>query len=183
MAETFKEINDKLKHFIEHQKIFFVGTAAADGRVNVSPKGMDSLRIIDRNRVVWLNFTGSGNETAAHVLEIPRMTLMFCSFEQRPLILRLYGEAEIIHPRDAGWQENISLFPEVSGARQIFDMHVDLVQTSCGYAVPFFDYVSDRDVLQKWADAKGEEGIKDYWRQNNQQSMDGKPTSIIVEDQ
>lgn len=183
MAETFMEITDKLKLFIEQQKMFFVGTAAADGRVNVSPKGLDSLRIIGPNQVVWLNFTGSANETAAHVLESPRMTLMFCSFEQRPLILRLYGEAKLIHPRDAGWQENISLFPEVGGARQIFDMHVSLVQTSCGYAVPFFDYVSDRDTLRKWADAKGQEGIENYWRQNNQQSMDGKPTAIIMEDQ
>ncbi len=183
MAETFHEIPDKLKDFIEQQKLFFVSTAAAEGRVNVSPKGMDSLRIIGVNRVIWLNYTGSSNETAAHVLENPRMTLMFCSFEQRPLILRLYGKAELIYPRDAGWQENITLFSGVGGARQIFDMHVDLVQTSCGYAVPFFDYVSDRDVLKKWADAKGQEGIKDYWRQNNQQSLDNKPTSIIIKDQ
>jgi hypothetical protein len=183
MAETFDQITDKLNDFIKQQKIFFVGTAAADGRVNISPKGMDSLRIIDANRVVWLNYTGSANETAAHVLESRRMTMMFCSFEQRPLILRLYGQADIIHPRDASWKENIKRFPDISGARQIFDMHVDLVQTSCGYAVPFFDYVADRDVLEKWADAKGEKGIEDYWRQNNQQSLDGKPTSIIIEDQ
>ena len=183
MAETFVEITDKLKDFIEQQKIFFVATAAADGRVNVSPKGMDSLRIVAPDRVIWLNYTGSSNETAAHVLENGRITMMFCSFEQRPLILRLYGQAQVIYPRDAGWQKHISLFSEMRGARQILDVRIDLVQTSCGYAVPFFDYVSDRDVLLKWADAKGEEGIRDYWRQHNQQSMDGKPTSIMMEDQ
>jgi predicted pyridoxine 5'-phosphate oxidase superfamily flavin-nucleotide-binding protein len=183
VAEFFEEITDKLQHFIKQQKIFFVGTAAADGRVSISPKGMDSLRIVGLNRVLWLNLTGSGNETAAHVLENRRITMMFCSFEKRPLILRLYGQAEIIHPRDAAWQESIALFPEINGARQILDVHVDLVQTSCGYGVPYFDYVSDRDVLEKWADAKGEKGIEDYWRQNNQQSLDGKPTSIIIEDQ
>jgi general stress protein 26 len=183
MAETFQKITDKLKLFIEQQKMFFVGTAAADGHVNVSPKGMDSLRVTGPNRVIWLNYTGSSSETAAHVLENRRMTIMFCSFEQKPLILRLYGEADVIYPRDAGWQENIDLFPETSGARQIFDLHVNLVQTSCGYAVPYFDYVSDRDVLIKWADTKGEAGIKDYWRQNNQQSLDGKPTAIMDEDQ
>jgi hypothetical protein len=182
MAETFQKITDKLKHFIEQQKMFFVGTAAADGRVNVSPKGMDSLRVIGPNRVIWMNYTGSSNETAAHVLENRRMTIMFCSFEQRPLILRLYGEADVIYPRDANWQENVDHFPETTGARQILDMQIDLVQTSCGYAVPYFDYVSDRDVLFKWADAKGEEGIEDYWRQNNQLSMDGKSTAIMDED-
>ena len=104
MAQRFPEISDKLARFIAAQKIYFVGTATSGGRVNISPKGMDSLRVIDKNRVVWLNVTGSGNETAAHVQENPRMTLMFCAFEGDPLILRLYGKAKVIHQRDAEWQ-------------------------------------------------------------------------------
>ena len=103
MGKRYNEISQKLKSFIEEQKIYFVATAAADGRVNVSPKGMDSLRVLDANRVVWLNITGSGNETAAHVAELPRMTLMFCSFNAEPMILRLYSEAREIQVGDPEW--------------------------------------------------------------------------------
>jgi hypothetical protein len=181
MAKQTKEITDELMHFIKRPKIFFVATAELEGRVNVSPKGMDSLRVLAPDKVIWLNLTGSGNETAAHVLENRRMAIMFCAFNKKPLILRLYGEADIIHPGDAGWREYIGLFPETTGARQVFDMRIDLVQTSCGYAVPFFDYVSDRDVLLKWAAAKGEKGIQEYWREKNQLSIDGKPTNIVME--
>ncbi|MCW8826128.1 MAG: pyridoxamine 5'-phosphate oxidase family protein, partial [Gammaproteobacteria bacterium] len=132
MAQRFDEISENLQQFIEKQKIFFVATAAADGRVNLSPKGMDSLRVLDKNRVLWLNVTGSGNETAAHLLENSRMTLMFCAFEDKPLILRLYGEARAIHSGDDDWQQNLSLFAPLPGARQIYELSVDLVQTSCG---------------------------------------------------
>ena len=160
MGQQFTEISDRLKQFIEAQKIFFVGTAAPDGRVNVSPKGMDSLRILNGNRVVWLNVTGSGNETAAHILESARMTVMFCAFEGKPMILRLFGIARAVHPRDADWQELNDLFEPLPGARQIFDLQVELVQTSCGMAVPFFDYVGEREALNAWADKKGETGIR-----------------------
>jgi hypothetical protein len=179
MAQQYSEISDKLKQFIENQKIFFVGTATADSRINISPKGMDSLRVLDKTRVVWLNTTGSGNETSAHVQENPRMTIMFAAFEGKPVILRVYGNAKVIHKNDPEWKELIPLFDPISGARQVFDLAVDLVQTSCGMAVPFFDYVEERELLNNWAAKKGEEGLKEYWEQKNQISIDGKPTNIM----
>lgn len=179
MSQRYPEISEKLKKFIEDQKIYFVGTATTDSRVNVSPKGMDSLRVIDKNRVIWLNVTGSGNETSTHVQENPRMTVMFTAFEGSPLILRLYGEAKVIHRNDDEWNELSSLFSLTTGARQIFDLSVDLVQTSCGMSTPFFDYVSDRSQLNEWAIKKGEAGLKEYWEDKNQISLDGKPTNIM----
>ena len=179
MAQRYAEISDKLKQFIETQKIYFVGTATADSRVNISPKGMDSLRVLGKNRVVWLNVTGSGNETAAHVQEQPRMTIMFSAFEGNPMILRLYGKAKAVHRNDPEWDELFSMFAPMPGARQIFDLSVDLVQTSCGMAVPFFDYIEERDQLKNWAIKKGEQGISEYWREKNQLSLDGKPTDVV----
>ncbi len=174
------EIGAQRRDFIEKQNMFFVGTAAPDGRVNVSPKGMDSLRVLDDNRVVWLNLTGSGNESAAHVAENDRMTLMFCAFEGSPLILRLFGHAKVIHPRDPEWNELYPLLAPKPGARQIFDMQVDLVQESCGNGVPLFDFNEQRDILEQWAERRGEEGLQEYWEDRNQESIDGKPTHIIA---
>ena len=179
MGKRYSEIPDKLKRFIEDQKIFFVATATADGRINISPKGMDSLQVLDANRVVWLNVTGSGNETAAHVQENPRMTIMFAAFEGKPMILRIYGNARVIHKSDPEWKDMITLFRPLPGARQIFDLAVDLVQTSCGMGVPLYDYAGEREQLNEWANKKGEKGIKEYWKQKNQESIDGKPTRII----
>ncbi|MDH3994738.1 MAG: pyridoxamine 5'-phosphate oxidase family protein, partial [Gammaproteobacteria bacterium] len=147
MAEKFEQLNDKHIEFIGAQHLYFVGTAGAEGFVNVSPKGMDSFRVIDSKRVAWLNLTGSGNETAAHVLENGRMTIMFCSFDKQPLIMRLYGQALAVHPRDARWQELATLFPGYSGARQIFELELELVQTSCGYAVPYYELKGERPTL------------------------------------
>lgn len=178
MGQRYTEISDKLKQFIKEQKMFFVGTATADSRINISPKGMDSLRVLDKNRVVWLNVTGSGNETAAHIQDDPRMTIMFAAFEGSPMILRLYGNANVIHKNDSEWNKLYSLFSPIPGARQIFDLTVDLVQTSCGMAVPFLDYVEEREQLQEWASKKGDTGIKEYWLAKNQVSLDGKPTHI-----
>ncbi len=176
MSKLHNGITPKLKEIIEQQKIFFVATATADSRINLSPKGMDSLRVVNANRVVWLNVTGSGNETAAHVQENPRMTLMFAAFEGNPLILRLYGTAKAIHHDDADWQLLYPLFPQIPGARQIFDLNVDLVQTSCGFAVPLYDYVGEREHLNTWASKKGTDGLKEYWKEKNNVSLDGKPT-------
>ncbi|MCK5810888.1 MAG: pyridoxamine 5'-phosphate oxidase family protein [Cocleimonas sp.] len=179
MGQQYTELNDKLIDFIEQQKLYFIGTAAASSRVNISPKGMDSLRILNKNRVIWLNLTGSGNETAAHIDEMSRMTIMFAAFEGNPLILRLYGTAKAVHQNDAEWDGLYAHFDPSVGARQIFDLTIDLVQSSCGMAVPFFDYVEERDQLKKWAVKKGEEGIQAYWQDKNQISLDGKPTHII----
>ena len=178
MGKKYSEITDELKAFIEKQKLFFVGTAAAAGRINVSPKGLDSLRVLDRNRVMWLNLTGSGNETAAHVRELNRMTLMFCAFEGSPLILRLYGNARAIHRHDADWESCHALFNPLPGARQIFDMKIDLVQTSCGMGVPLFDHAGDREQLIDWASRKGESGLAQYRKEKNRTSLDGKQTHI-----
>ena len=179
MAKQYNQITDQLQHFIEQQKVFFVGTAATTGRVNVSPKGMDSFRVLDPNRVVWLSVTGSGNETAAHITETNRMTVMFCAFENKPMILRLYGSAQAIYPRDEAWDELIGHFPELPGTRQLFDLSVDLVQTSCGMAVPLYEYQGDRNELNQWANKKGPEQIEAYQRQKNQVSIDGLPTHLF----
>jgi hypothetical protein len=181
MGKLYKQLTDDLAGFIQRQKLFFVGTAADDGRVNVSPKGMDTLRVVTEDRVVWLNLTGSSNETAAHLRENDRITLMFCAFEGDPLILRLYGHARIFHPHDTEWDSLITFFPAISGARQIIDMSVDLVQTSCGFGVPFFEFKAERDQLEKWAEKKGPEGIRQYWEEKNRISLDGKPTGIVAE--
>lgn len=179
MAQRYNEISDKLKEFIEKQKIFFVSTAMADGRINLSPKGMDSLRVTGHNQVIWLNVTGSGNETATHVQHNPRMTLMFNAFEGDPMILRLYGDAVVIHKNEKDWDALYALFDDIPGARQIFKVNVDLVQTSCGMAVPFYDFVSEREQLKNWASKRGEDGIRDYWEEKNQLNIDGKQSHIM----
>ncbi|MEL6720212.1 MAG: pyridoxamine 5'-phosphate oxidase family protein [Bacteroidota bacterium] len=178
MGKQLSQITSSLQTFIEAQKMFFIGTADVDGRVNISPKGLDSLKVLSPNRVIWLNLTGSGNETAAHILQKNRMTIMFCAFEGNPLILRLYGQAKIHHETDEAWDELIGHFPEYLGARQIFDVQVDLVQTSCGFGVPFYSFEGHRDQLDKWSKNKGKEGIKDYWQNKNTVSLDGKETDI-----
>lgn len=178
MATQFPGFQDAHQKFIKAQHMFFVGTAAQDGRVNISPKGMDSLRVMNANRIVWRNLTGSGNETAGHLQSVNRMTLMWCGFETQPMILRAYGAARCLHPRDADFEKLNALFPASPGARQIYDLTVDLVQTSCGYAVPLFDYKKDRDILRNWAEAKGPAAIQTYWQERNQQTIDGFPTGI-----
>lgn len=180
MGQRFNELSEKHVQFITEQKIFFVGTATADSRVNISPKGMDSLRVLSSTNVAWLNVTGSGNETSAHVQLDPRMTVMFCSFDSPPLILRLYGTAKVVHKGDPEWNELFSLFKALSGARQIFNVMIDLVQTSCGMAVPYFSYAGDRELLSDWAIKKGVEGLKQYWEEKNQMSIDGIPTQIVA---
>lgn len=179
MGKKYDHITPELQSFIERQKIYFVATAMSSGTVNLSPKGMDSLRIIDGNRVVWLNVTGSGNETATHLLENDRITIMFCAFEGKPMILRLYGHGKTYHPYDAKWGEYIGMFPEFPGSRQIFDVQVDIVQTSCGMSVPFMDYDREREELNKWATKKGEDGIQKYWEEKNVKSFDGFETRIL----
>lgn len=178
MGKQYGKIEDNIKEFINQQKMFFVGTAANDGRVNVSPKGMDTFRVIDENRVLWLNLTGSGNETAAHIIANNRITIMFCAFEGKPNILRLYGKAKIYHPDDDEWSSLASSFPTIPGSRQIFDVNIDLVQTSCGFAVPFYEYMGEREELKNWAEKQGEERIHNYWHKKNSSSIDGMPTDI-----
>ncbi|KAA0993125.1 pyridoxamine 5'-phosphate oxidase family protein [Dyadobacter aurulentus] len=179
MGKKLTHVTPELSDFIQKQKIFFVATAMSSGTVNLSPKGMDSFRILEPNRVMWLNVTGSGNETAAHLLENNRITVMFCAFEGKPLILRLYGTGKAYHPRDKAWTEYIDLFPKLEGARQLIDIEIDIVQTSCGMAVPFMEYSQERNELNNWARKKGEDGIRTYWEQKNVRSFDGMETGIF----
>ena len=180
MAKQFDRIEDDHRTFIEAQHIYFTGSAGPDGRVNVSPKGMDSLRVLDTNRIVWLNLTGSGNETAGHLRENPRITLMWCSFTTRPLILRCYGTATSHHRGDPSWDGLATHFPAHHGARQIYDVRVDLVQTSCGYGVPFMDFTGERDTLERWAGNRSEEDLRAYWQEKNTVTIDGKPTGLAT---
>jgi len=179
MATQFDALNEALTKFIESQRIFFCGSAGPEGRVNISPKGMDSLRVLGPNRIIWRNLTGSGNETAGHLALINRMTLMWCGFETKPLILRAYGTARTLHPRDDDFDALNANFPPSMGARQIYDVAIDMVQTSCGYAIPFMDYKSERETLKNWAENKGPDGIADYWDKRNQSTIDGNPTYVL----
>ena len=178
MAKQFDKLALMHQTFIAAQHIFFVGTAAATGHVNVSPKGMDSLRVLGPNRIIWRNLTGSGNETAGHLALVNRITLMWCAFDAQPLILRTYGTATVTHRGDAAWDDLNGPFPPDPGARQVFDVAIDLVQTSCGYAVPFMEFASERPTLTEWAVKKGDDGLRDYWAEKNLVTIDGFPTGM-----
>ena len=179
MAEVFGELNDKHIEFIKKQTIFFTATAASQGTINLSPKGMDTFRIIDNNTVAYLDLTGSGNETAAHLHQLPRMTIMMCSFDKQPLIFRMYGKGFVINQYRDEWQSWQSKFPMLPGTRQIIGLNIDKIQTSCGYAVPTADNFQTRETLKKWAEKKGDEGVVQYWKDNNVESLDGFPTHIF----
>ena len=178
MGKRYNQLNEAQITFIKAQKLFFVGTAGPEGKVNISPKGMDSFRVLDSNKIIWLNVTGSGNETAAHLLLNDRMTIMFCAFEGKPSILRLYGNAKIYHERDTSFNTYLSMFPPLAGARQIIEMNVDLIQDSCGMAVPFFDFKEERTHLNDWATKQGKEKIEAYQLEKNTLSIDGFETKI-----
>ena len=173
------KLNTQLKTFIQQQHLFFVATAAKNGRINVSPKGLDSLRILDDKTVLWLNYTGSGNESAAQIREANRMTIMFCSFTEKPLILRLYGTVDVYHRQDQEWDELISNFNTFEGARNLFVVNLESVQTSCGYGVPFYEFVSDRDTLEEHSNKKSEEETFAYWKKKNLVSIDGIETGLL----
>jgi len=179
MGDQFKQLDEKQIGFIRDQQLFFVGTAGAEGFVNVSPKGLDSFRVLSENRVAWLNLTGSGNESASHVLENRRMTVMFCSFDKTPLILRLYGSARVIHERDSEWNELIGIFPDYCGARQVFLLDIEMVQTSCGFAVPYFEPKGERPTLARWAEKKGKEGVASFQKKHNLKDLNGRDTGLF----
>ena len=179
MAKLYDHLPEKLAAFIKAQKIFFTGTAATQGRVNVSPKGTDSLRVLNEKQILWLNLTGSGNETAAHLKEVNRITLMFCAFDGEPMILRVYGKAKTIHRQDAEWDKFYSHFPRNNGARNIFLVEVESVQTSCGFAVPLMDYQEDRTILTDWSAKKTDNQMKSYWEEKNTTSIDGFETGLF----
>jgi len=180
MAKLHEHITDSIRAFIEKQPLFFVATAplSADGHVNLSPKGMDSFRVLSRDRVAYLDLTGSGNETSAHLLENQRITFMWCAFEGKPDIVRLYGTGRVVLEGAPEWDALRPLFPALVGVRQIITADIQIVKTSCGYAVPLMDYVGERDTLTRWAQAKGEAGLASYVVEKNVESMDGLPTPL-----
>ena len=183
MAKFFTRIEDEHRAFIEKQHVFFVASAAPTGRVNVSPKGMNAFRVLGPNRAGYLDLTGSGNETSAHVEASPdhRLTIMFCAFEGLPLILRLYGSGSIHRLGTAAFDELLPNFTPIFGARQIVTLEVQSLQTTCGYAVPLMDWREDRPNLVRWSENKGEDGLLDYRQKNNTRSIDGLPTGWPVD--
>jgi hypothetical protein len=178
MGKFYTEITPELKEFIAEQQMFFTATAAATGRINVSPKGIDTFRYLDERTVAYLDLTGSGNETAALLAADGRMTIMFCAFAGKPWILRLYGSGEVVQLESERGRELRPLFGSVPGERHIVELHVESAQTSCGMAVPLYEYQEQRDLLIDWAAKKGDEGMKEYRRLKNAVSIDGLPTGL-----
>ena len=184
MAKQFPSIEPAHRAFIERQRVFFAASAAPGGRVNISPRGTDALRVLGPNAVAYLDRTGSGNETAAHLRADGRLTLMLCAFEGPPLIMRLYGRGRTLRRGGAEYARLLAEAfggEEPVGARQIVVLDVELVSTSCGYGVPRFEYVGERESLTRWSEAKGEAGLEAYRRENNARSIDGLPTGLIEE--
>ncbi|NTF40436.1 pyridoxamine 5'-phosphate oxidase family protein [Rhizobium rhizogenes] len=182
MAKQFSSIDDRLRDFIARQHIFFTASAAANSRVNVSPRETLCLRIISPNTAIYLDRTGSGNETSAHMKADGRLTVMFCAMQGPPMILRLYGRGRIIHRPSPEYRKLLHAHyagDEPLGARQIVWLDIDLVQTSCGFGVPLFSYEGERPSLDQWAKAKGSDGIEEYRREKNLLSMDGLPTGLF----
>jgi hypothetical protein len=182
MGRTHSSITPDLKGFIERQPLYFVATAPLDraGHVNLSPKGLDSFRVLSPERVAYLDLTGSGNETSAHLHENGRITFMFCSFSGAPQILRLYGRGRVVLHGSKEWDELRQLFPEFPGVRQIVVAEIGRIQTSCGFGVPLMEFTGERETLAQWAEKKGEEGLEKYRREKNAQSIDGLPTPLEV---
>jgi hypothetical protein len=180
MSNMLPSITPELEEFIAAQPLFFVATAplSPDGHVNLSPKGLDSFRVLSPTRVAYLDLTGSGNETAAHLLENGRITIMFCAFAGKPNILRLYARGRAVQPDSTDWPALIERFEKLPGTRQIILCEVDRVQTSCGLAVPLMQFESHRQGLLKWAAAKGDDGMRAYRQQKNRHSIDGIPTPL-----
>ncbi|MEO8583285.1 MAG: pyridoxamine 5'-phosphate oxidase family protein [Flavitalea sp.] len=180
MGKLYSFINQAHKDFIEKQHLFFVATAplSADGRVNLSPKGFDCFRVLSENKVAYMDLISSGNETSAHTLENGRITFMFCSFEGAPNILRLYGKGFTLLKDSDEWDSYAGQFNIYPSTRQIIIAEIDLVQTSCGFGVPLFEYAGERDIHLEWADQKGEDGLMEYVHERNLVSLDGLPTDL-----
>ena len=177
MAKTYDGIDERMAAFLCAQHVFFVGTApaGADGHVNVSPKGLDSFRILAPTTVAYLDLTGSGVETIAHLRDNGRITFLFCAFEGPPKIVRLYGRGEVVRPGDADFADLAARYPALPGVRSVIRVHLERITDSCGYAVPTYRYVRERNQLVQWAERKGADGLATYQRVNNARSVDGLP--------
>ena len=177
MGRTIDSISPPLREWIERQPLFFVATAPSgdDGHVNLSPKGLDTFRVLDEHTVAYLDLTGSGAETIAHLRQNGRITVMFCAFEGQPRIFRIHGTGEVLRQGDAGFEALSGLFPDLPGARSIIKVTAERLSTSCGFAVPLMTKAGDRDALVDWAAKKGADGIEAYWTEKNAASIDGLP--------
>jgi hypothetical protein len=177
MSKVFPELDDDLRAFIGRQHVFFVATAplSPEGHVNLSPKGLDSFRVLGSTTIAYLDLTGSGVETIAHVRENGRLTLMFCAFAGRPRILRLYGRGRVVEPGDAEWEALSGKFPSYAGTRSVIIVDLERIADSCGYGVPRYEYQSERSQLVEWAQRKGAEGIRRYQDRENRRSLDDLP--------
>ena len=181
MAKTYDAIDDKLRGFIEKQKMFFVASAPldAEGHVNLSPKGLEgTFAIVDPRTVAYLDLTGSGVETIAHLRENGRVCVMFCAFEGPPRIVRIHGTGDVIEPGEAEFESLSAHFAEYPGVRSIIRVRAGRISDSCGYGVPLYEHKGERDQLQRWAQRKGEDGIAQYQRDNNTESLDGLPSFL-----
>ena len=180
MGKLHHSIKTPHEEFIEKQHIFFVSTAplSGDGRVNLSPKGLDCFKVLSEKQVGYMDLISSGNETSAHTLENGRITIMFCSFDGAPNILRLYGKGFTVLPGTAEWEQYSPHFKLYPSTRQLIIADIDLVQTSCGFGVPLYEYTGERDIHFEWAEKKGAGGLLEYIQQNNLKSLDNLPTSI-----
>lgn len=180
MGKFFDVIQPQHIEFIQKQRLFFTATAplSAEGRVNLSPKGLDAFRVIDGQTAGYMDLISSGNETSAHTRENGRITFMFCSFEEKPLILRIYGRAWTVMPGTADWKLYSPHFTIYPSTRQLIMARIDLVQTSCGFGVPMYHFAGNREVHFEWANSKGAEGLKKYMEQNNRVSLDGLLTDF-----
>jgi hypothetical protein len=185
MGKFHEHIQPAHSEFIRKQHLFFVGTAplSAEGHISISPKGMDTFRQLSEKQVAYLDFIGSGNETSAHTLENGRITFMFCAFQGPPNILRLYGTARTVLPGMPEWDTYLALFGNFPNVRQVFVADIHLVQTSCGYGIPFYDYVGERQIMSEWAAKKGEEGLSAYIQEKNLHSIDGLPTDYALKNE
>jgi hypothetical protein len=184
MGEQFTKLDAKLREFIGEQRVFFTASAAPNARVNISPRGIEAFAILDDSTVVYLDRTGSGNETAAHLKADGRLTIMFCAFEGAAKILRLYGRGDVLRRGSAAYEELLATVfagQEPIGARQMIRLHIDLARTSCGWGMPVYTYRRDRPSLDNWAAHKGEEGMAAYRRETNAVSLDGLPTGLFEE--
>ncbi len=181
MGKFHDSIAPQHREFIEKQHIFFVATAplSGEGHVNLSPKGLDCLKVLSPNTVAYMDLISSGNETSAHTLENGRITFMFCSFEKTPLILRLYGKGYTVLPGSVEWPVLSKQFTTYASTRQFIVAHISLVQTSCGFGVPLYQYAGERDIHFEWAGKKGAEGLQQYMEEKNMYSMDGLPTALL----
>ena len=179
MSNWYDQITPELKEFIAAQKVFFVATAPTTGRINLSPKGMDTFRVLSPKRAIYLDITGSGNETAAHLLDNGRITLMFCSFDKTARIARLYGRGRPIHRHDARWPEYFALFPPEPGVRQIMQIDVESAMTSCGYGVPLMETLTERETLRKYWEKRDQQTLTAYQHKENERSIDGLPTGLF----